>query len=84
MVDEGRAQYADPTSIIKAAAMLLRHIGYPERAQKLDMALDLCSQYEKRVVCTGRKEGATGADYANYIMETIQDPDVQSKWESYQ
>jgi len=84
MVDEGRAQYADPTSIIKATAMLLRHIGYPERAQKLDMALDLCSQYEKRIVCTGRKEGATGADYANYIMETIQDPDVQSKWESYQ
>ncbi|MDD5779135.1 MAG: isocitrate/isopropylmalate family dehydrogenase, partial [Candidatus Thermoplasmatota archaeon] len=36
MVEEGRAQYADPTSIIKAAAMLLRHIGYPQKAAQLD------------------------------------------------
>ena len=84
MVDEGRAQYADPTSIIKAAAMLLRHIGYPELAQKLDMALDICSQYEKNIVCTGRTDGATGAEYANYIMATIQDPNLQDKWGSYQ
>jgi isocitrate dehydrogenase (NAD+) len=84
MVDEGRAQFADPTSIIKAAAMLLRHIGYPEKAEKLDMALDVCSQYEKATICTGRSDGATGAEYANYIMETIQDPNLQQKWDSFQ
>ncbi|MEK7299042.1 MAG: isocitrate/isopropylmalate family dehydrogenase, partial [Candidatus Margulisiibacteriota bacterium] len=32
MVKEGRAQYADPSSMIKAAAMLLAHIGYGELA----------------------------------------------------
>jgi isocitrate dehydrogenase (NAD+) len=84
MVDEGRAQYADPTSIIKAAAMLLRHIGYPEKAEKLDMALDVCSQHEKTTICTGRTDGATGAEYANYIMQTIQDPNLKNRWDSYQ
>ena len=34
MVNEGRAQYADPSSMIKAASMLLRHIGYVEQASK--------------------------------------------------
>jgi isocitrate dehydrogenase (NAD+) len=84
MVDEGRAQYADPTSIIKATAMLLRHIGYPEKAEKLDMALDVCSQHEKTTICTGRADGATGAEYANYLMETIKDPNLKSRWSSYQ
>ncbi|MFA5313065.1 MAG: isocitrate/isopropylmalate family dehydrogenase, partial [Methanomassiliicoccales archaeon] len=44
MVDEGRAQYADPSSIIKGAAMLLNHIGYIEKARRLEMALDVCCQ----------------------------------------
>ena len=33
MVTEGRAQYADPCSMIRAAAMLLGHIGYPEKGK---------------------------------------------------
>ncbi len=28
MVEEGRAAYADPCSVIRAGAMLLSHIGY--------------------------------------------------------
>ena len=47
MVDEGRAQYADPASMIRAAAMLLNHIGYAEKGTKLEMALDVCGQYER-------------------------------------
>jgi isocitrate dehydrogenase (NAD+) len=62
MVEEGRAQYADPSSMIKAAAMLLNHIGYVERARRLEMALDICSQYEKKLKITGRSDGATGAE----------------------
>ncbi len=84
MVKEGRAKYADPSSIIKGAAMLLNHIGYPEKSKKLEKALDLCSQYEKKVVLTGRDDGATGEEYAKYIMGTIQDPDLEKKWTSYQ
>ncbi len=84
MVKEGRAQYAEPTSMIKAAAMLLGHIGFPEKEKELGMALDICSQYEKKIVCTGREGGATGAEFADYIMKTIQDPGLESKWRKYQ
>ncbi|UCD14616.1 MAG: isocitrate/isopropylmalate dehydrogenase family protein [Thermoplasmatales archaeon] len=84
MVTEGRAQYADPSSIIKAAAMLLNHIGYPEKSKKLEMALDICSQFEKKVKLTGRPDGATGEEYAKYIMDTIKDPELEKKWQSYQ
>lgn len=84
MVKEGRADYADPASMIRAAAMLLRHIGYEDRATSLEMALDICGQYEKKLVVTGRPTGASGQEYADYIMETLQAPDLKSKWESYQ
>lgn len=84
MVDEGRAIYADPSSIIKAAALLLNHIGFTEKSEKLEMALDICSQYEKKVALTGRDTGGTGEDYAKYIMETLQDPNLKKKWDSYQ
>lgn len=84
MVQEGRAQYADPSSIIKAAAMLLNHIGYPEKSRELEMALDICSQFEKKLKITGRSDGVTGEEFANYITETIKDPNLESKWKSYQ
>jgi isocitrate dehydrogenase (NAD+) len=75
MVEEGRAKYADPSSIIRAGAMLLAHIGYTEKAQKLEKALDICMHTEKKLVVTGRDTGATGAQFADYIMETIQSLD---------
>jgi isocitrate dehydrogenase (NAD+) len=84
MVQDGRAQYADPSSIIKAAALLLNHIGYSEEAKRLEMALDTCSQYERKLKITGRSDGATGAQFAEYIVETLQSPDLESKWQSYQ
>lgn len=84
MVNEGRAKYADPSSIIKGASMLLNHIGYPEKSKKLEMALDICSQFEKKIKLTGRDDGATGEEYAKYIMDTVTDPDLENKWQSYQ
>lgn len=83
MVKEGRAQYADPTSIIRAGAMLLDHVGFKGRADRLHMALDICGQYEKRLVITGRASGATSAEYADYIMETLELPDLKERWQSY-
>jgi isocitrate dehydrogenase (NAD+) len=84
MVEEGRAEYADPSSIVKAAAMLLSHIGCAEKARKLEMALDICGQFERKLTITGRPDGATGEEFAKYIMDTIQSPDLESKWKSYQ
>ncbi len=83
MVKEGRAKYADPASMIRAAAMLVSHIGYPARAKNLEMALDICGNYEKKFVTTGRDTGATGVDYAHYIMETMQDLNLKERWEGY-
>jgi len=83
MVREGRAKYADPASMIRAAAMLVNHVGYPDRAKNLEMALDVCGNYERKLVMTGRDTGSTGAEYANYIMETMQDPNLKERWESY-
>ncbi len=71
MVEEGRDKYADPCSIIRAASMLLSHIGYADKAKQLDDALDICTQKEKKVVITGHSDGATSAELADYIMETI-------------
>lgn len=71
MVQEGRDIYADPSSVIRAGAMLLNHIGYKEEADKLYKALDICNT-EKKLEITGRDTGATSAEYANYVMEVIE------------
>lgn len=83
MVSEGRAQFADPSSMIKAASMLMNHIGYVEESCRLDMALDLCSQFEKKLVMTGRSDGADGASFARYILETVNDPRLEARWKYY-
>lgn len=72
MVEEGRDIYADPCSMIRAGAMLLAHIGYKEEADKLYEALDITTVTEKKLVLTGRDTGATSEEFANYLMETIE------------
>jgi len=84
MVEDGRADYADPSSILRATVMLLNHIGFAAKARKFEMTLDICGQYEKKMVITGRSDGVTGAEFADYVMKTIQDPELESKWQSYQ
>jgi isocitrate dehydrogenase (NAD+) len=84
MVKEGRAQYADPSSVIRAGSMLLNHCGYAGYARKLEMALDICGQHEKRLVMTGRSTGATGRDFCNYSLDTMNDPALEQRWKGYQ
>lgn len=72
MVKEGRACYADPCSIFRACVMLLNHIGYNEKAEKLEKALDVCMYTEKKVKITGRSDGATCDEFSAYLMETIE------------
>jgi isocitrate dehydrogenase (NAD+) len=83
MVREGRAQYADPSSLIRAGAMMLEHIGYPALGAKLHKALDICGQYERRVTTTGRNTGATSAEYGEYIMQTVEDASAENRWQEY-
>jgi isocitrate dehydrogenase (NAD+) len=71
MVNEGRGAYADPSSMLRACVMLLSHIGYQDRADRLERALDICAFEEKKYVITGRPGGATCEEYAEYVMETL-------------
>ncbi len=82
MVKEGRDQFADPCSMIRASAMLLRHIGYNERAQEVEMALDMCGQFEKKMKITGRDTGVTGEEYTRYLLSWVDNPELKSKWEA--
>ena len=71
MVRDGRAIYADPSSMLRASVMLLSHIGYQDRADKLEKALDICAFEEKKLTVTGRDTGATCEEFGNYVMETL-------------
>lgn len=70
MVNEGRAQYADPCSMLRAASMLLSHIGYVEKSVALDKAIDICMA-DKTMKITGRSDGCTCSEFGNFIMETL-------------
>ena len=71
MIEEGIGEYANPSSIIKAAEMMLRHILKTDAADKLSEALRLCDE-EKRVVVTGNTDGNTCSEFADYVMEKLQ------------
>ena len=71
MVAEGRDIYADPSSMLRAVVMLLEHIGETEKAQKLAHALDICTYEEKKMTITGRSDGATSAEFADYVISKL-------------
>lgn len=73
MIETGRGCYANPTSMIKASEMLLRHIGYVEKADKLNKALHICTEVEKKVVITGHADGATGKEFSDYLMSVLEE-----------
>ena len=83
MVKEGRAQYADPSSLLRAGAMLLDHIGFTELGNKLNKAIDICGMYEKRFPINGRESGSTSEEYGQYILETIKNPELNAIWDKY-
>lgn len=72
MVKEGRGQYADPCSMLRASVMLLSHIGQQKKADLLERALDICMYEEKKLTITGRDTGCTCKEFGDYVMETVQ------------
>ena len=66
MLERGMGDYANPSSIIKAGAMLLRHIGRVEAAQKLEDAMQNCT-----TVITGKTDGPTAAQYADALIAML-------------
>ena len=71
MIESGEGEYANPSSLMKAAEMLLRHIGMQEKAHELSLAMNECLETEKRLVVTGHKDGATCQEFADYVIEKL-------------
>ena len=51
--------------------MLMRHIGYGEKADALETALSVCNDTERRLVVTGDKTGVTCGEFVDYLMEKL-------------
>ncbi len=83
MVEDGREAFADPSSMIRAGAMLLKHIGYKEKAFRVEMALDIAGQFERKISITGRKDGATGEEFTSYLLDLVGSADLEKKWDSF-
>ena len=66
LIELGLGDYANPQSILKAEAMLLRHICRPQAAEKLEKALEGCP-----ITVTGDKNGATCQDYTQELMKLL-------------
>lgn len=66
LLELGLGDYANPQSILKAEAMLLRHICRPQAAELLENALASCP-----VIVTGDREGATCEAYADALMALL-------------
>jgi len=72
LMSHGRGDYADPCSLIRAAGMMLAHIGWADRKELLDKALDICTLTERKVVLTTFQEDASSAEFTNYLLATIE------------
>ena len=72
LIEAGRGDYANPTSMFKATEMMLRHIGFIDKADKLSKALTICTETEKKVIVDDSENSATCSQFGEYVMETIE------------
>ena len=66
MLEEGLQDYVNPTSILRATVMLLRHICRQDTAQRLEKALDTCTEN-----VTGNASGATCDDFMKELFSLL-------------
>ena len=71
LMSHDRGNYANPCSLIRAVGQLMTHIGYGDRKEKLEKALDICCNTEKKLVVTTDVDGATAAEFTDYLLDTI-------------
>lgn len=71
LIADGLSDYANPCSLLRAAAMMLSHIGFQEQADKLNGALDFCTEQDKEVVMDGTGNGATRDEFVEYLCEHL-------------
>lgn len=68
MVEEGIAEYANPSSLCRAAVMMLRHAAMAEKAELLEKALDKAAE---ELNMPGDGTGNTAADFTACVMALI-------------
>ena len=68
MIAEGLGGYANPESILRAAVMLLRHIGRGDKADRLAAAIDAAA---RACPVTGTKAGCTCAAFGNMLLQAL-------------
>ena len=71
MIEKGLGDYANPASLLKAAAMMLRHIGFNEKAERLESAMEAGLQNPSAPQVTGEASGATCREYADWLMSVL-------------
>ncbi len=68
MVAEGIAEHANPASLLKAAEMMLRHIGMAEKADLLRDAIDGAS---KELQMSGDGRGNTAWEFGDLVIKNL-------------
>ena len=68
MIETGREHFANPSSILTAAAMLLGHIGYPDKEKALRTAI---LEADKKAHITGDKTGATCEEFGDAVLQNL-------------
>lgn len=71
MIEEGLGEYANPSSILTALVMLLRHIAMPEKAAKLENALREVTTGENGIHVTGLRDGNTCKELTEALVAKL-------------
>ena len=69
LIEEGLGDYADPRSVMTAAAMLLSHIGYQKECDAMKAAINAVTA--KGIFADGTKNGVTTAVFADEVMKEL-------------
>ena len=68
MVEDGIAEDVNPASLCRAAVMMLRHMGWVDKADKLEAVLDGAA---KDLFMPGDGRGNTAYDFTEYVLENL-------------
>lgn len=70
LVDAIAAKMADPEFTKGCEVFVLPNL-YGDRTAKLEKALDICCNTEKKLVVTTDKDGATSEEFTTYLLDTL-------------
>lgn len=71
MVEEGIADRANPESLLRAAELMLRHIGLTEKADRLKDAVNAAAN-DPALSMTGTKEGSLTSEFADAVLKNLE------------